>query len=152
SYKPNGKVICDEISLIPGIISVSTAHHYPGSQTLNTTLKTGGHEFPFNYGIIEPGTLDVLNIDFHQQVDGELKDGGWVINKTFYNNLIAVFGKNKVLNNDFSFETDDTNAARLEFRIQGVTADFHYHSLYDPLQNFAFLLRHPETGYNRYLM
>jgi putative ABC transport system permease protein len=149
------KLFRAELLKEPGITSTATANHYPGSKFQDMTFTTGENSFPFKFGFIDKYAIKTLNIKPLFYTTG-LKDNatdGWIINETFYNKLKAVYSDEQIAAGNFSDNENPFGENDLtEFKIIGVVNDFHYASLHSEIENFAFFVRGPKSGINRYVL
>jgi putative ABC transport system permease protein len=140
-------VVFEELMKIPGVVSASAVRHHPTYPFQNYSfLSSNNVEFPFNARWIDKNALETLDIKILQTFTDI--ENGWVINKTFYNNLLTEFSHDDIADSNFpqNKNTDDTSQ---RFVISAVMDDFHYASLHSPIDNFAFKITPPE---NRFLM
>lgn len=77
---------------------------------------------------------------------------GWVINETFYKHLLQDYSEEDIAGSNFSLPDEGHDDSKRRFIVAGVMSDFHYSSLHDRIGNFAFVIRNPESLYNRWLM
>ena len=151
---PRGNLLVEEIEQQAGVISASTMHHHPGDIFQSMEFTAGGNRFPFGFRMADSESLETLQIGLIERFcspDGPLT--GWIINETFYKHLLQDFSIEDVASSNFTEEDSDpdsTNSGIL-FVIGGVMQDFHYSSLHNSIDNFAFAMRNPENSYNRWL-
>jgi putative ABC transport system permease protein len=159
--QPRGSLLVEEIEKQAGVISASTAHHHPGDIFQSMEFTVGEKSYPFAFRMVDPGALETLEIELLERFgspEGPLE--GWVINETFYRQLLEDFSPEDVATSHFSSDEGegegegdpDPDDSRTAFVIGGVMKDFHYSSLHDRIGNFAFVMRDSETNYNRWLM
>ena len=79
---------------------------------------------------------------------------GWIINETFYKHLLQDFSAEEIATGNFTGEETDPDStdSGIPFVVGGVMEDFHYSSLHNSIDNFAFAMLNPETSYNRWLV
>jgi putative ABC transport system permease protein len=151
--QPRGSFLVEEIKKQAGVISASTAHHHPGDIYQQMEFTARGENYPFGFRMVDPGIFEVLDIRLTKQFgDPAGRMNGWIINETFYNQLLQDFTVDDIAASRFNIVNDNPDDSRTEFEIAGVMEDFHYSSLYNNIGNFAFVMRHPESEYNRWLM
>jgi putative ABC transport system permease protein len=142
SHRMDVNVICNELQRIPGVISASTALHHPTHpfQSYNF-LSANSIDIPFSSRWIDKETLETLDINIiHRFTNIE---NGWVINKTFYNNLLLHFSEDDIASSNFSTLQSEQDNSRQPFIVAAVVDDFHYASLHSPIENFAFNIISP---------
>jgi putative ABC transport system permease protein len=153
AQQPRGSILVEEVKKHAGVISASTVHHHPGDIYQQMEFAARGKSYPFGFRMADPGIFEVLDIRLTKQFgDPTGRMDGWIINETFYNQLLQDFTADDIASSNFSIENDDPDDSKTGFLIAGVMEDFHYSSLYNNIGNFAFVMRHPETEYNRWLM
>ncbi len=137
------------------IVSVSTAHHYPGYRLQDMNFTTGDNSFPFKFGSIDSNTIETLNIKpikYFTEAKGKAING-WMINETFYNNLKSYYTEEQIAASDFpEYEEQSEFDARQKFVILGVISDFNYASLHSNIENFSFYIRDTQENPNRFLL
>jgi len=153
SAQPRGSILVEEIRKHPGVISASTAHHHPGDIFQSMEFSAGDKKYPFGFRMADSGIFETLDIKLLHRF-GAPGQGmeGWVINETFYNSLLQDFSREDICASNFDVDTEVSDPSRASFTIGGVMKDFHYSSLHSPIGNFAFVMRPPETLYNRWLL
>jgi len=77
---------------------------------------------------------------------------GWVINESFYKELLLNFSPEVIAAGNFNSGEDDLDDSKGEFKIAGVMKDFHFSSLHNNIGNFAYIIRDQELHYNRWLI
>lgn len=151
---PRGTLLVEQIEQQAAVISASTMQYHPGDIFQSMEFSVGEKRFPFGFRMIDSRSLKTLQIDLVERFGrpaGPLE--GWIINRTFYNHLLQDFSPEDVATSNFTEEDGDpdrTNSG-IPFVIGGVMEDFHYSSLHNSIDNFAFVIRDPETNYNRWL-
>ena len=113
-----------------------------------------GSSFLFQFGFIDKFTTRTLNIDPVIYFNEKKADAtnGWLINETFYNQLRKSYSEEQIANSNFpTDENTEKDNSRSEFIILGVIKDFHYASLHNPIENFAFYVR-PDDINNRFVL
>ncbi len=150
----NVNICIDELKTVPGILHTCFAHHYPGYRLQDMTFSNNRINFPFKFGMASPDILKALNINTIQTFvpQDEWQNGGFIINETFYKNLLQLYSKEQIETSNFSIDelTEDEN--RQDFKILGVTADFNYASLHEPIDNFAWNIQVKESHRNRFIL
>ena len=140
-------VVLEEMLKIPGVVSASAVRHHPTHPFQNYSfLSSSNADFPFNARWVDENALKTLGIKVLQSFTDIEK--GWVINKTFYNNLLTEFTPEDIADSNFP-QNKSTDDESQRFTISAVMADFHYSSLHSSIDNFAFKITPPE---NRFLM
>lgn len=153
SQSPRGSLLVEEIRKQSGVISASTAHHHPGDVVQSMDFSSGDRKYQFAFRMVDPGIFETLEIDLVKRfVSPGSKLEGWVINESFYNQLLQDFSPEDVATSNFSSGSEDEDDPNTKFEIAGVMKDFHYNSLHNSIGNFAFVMRDPESNYNRWLM
>jgi putative ABC transport system permease protein len=156
SPQRNEKVlVCrNELQKIPGVIQSAIVHHYPGYRLQDMIFGNGESSFPFKFGMVGSRAIEALDIELlHSFVPDLEKAGqGWLINETFYHNLLDIYSEEQIRTSNFPSDENDSDSSRQEFRILGVVGDFHYASLHSPIENFAFNLQSTETNFNRFML
>lgn len=156
SENPRGNLLVEEIRKESGVISASTAHHHPGDIFQSMEFSAGDKSYPFGFRMADSGifeTLDIRLINKFVAPGGRME--GWVINETFYKHLQQDFSQEDIALSNFSVDndaSDQRNDSETSFTIAGVMEDFHYSSLHSQIGNFAFVMRPPETLYNRWML
>ena len=138
------KILRDELMNSPGVISAASAQHYPGYRLQDMSFTNRGNSFPFKFGHIDKFTTRTLNMSpliyFNEQNSDATS--GWLINETFYNQLKVFYSEEQIATSNFpTDEAIENDASRSQFIILGVVKDFHYASLHNPIENFAFYVR-----------
>ncbi len=105
--------------------------------------------------MVDAGTVETLEIDLLEKFgspEGPLED--WIINETFYRQLLQDFSPEEIATSNFGSGEEDQNLgdSGTPFVVGGVMRDFHFSSLHNGIGNFAFVTRNPETNYNSWLM
>jgi len=150
---PRGSLLVEEIEKQAGVISASTAQYHPGDIFQSMEFTAGGQTYPFGFRIVDAGVLETLEIDLVHRFGSQTgKLRGWVINESFYKELLLNFSPEMVATSDFSLGSEEQEDARAQFEIAAVMKDFHFSSLHNTIGNFAFVIRDPATFYNRWLM
>jgi len=153
----NAKVyqLMDELNAVPGIINTGTAHHYPGYRLQDMNFTSGGYTFPFKFGFMDMDAIKTLNIEvveYFSNLGPEASDG-WLINRTFYNQLRSRFSVEQIATGDFPVdENQEEDPSGTDFRVLGVMKDFHYSSLHTDIENFALFIPEKDSRYNRFLL
>ncbi len=150
---PRASLLVEEIQKQAGVISASSAHYHPADVFQSMEFSVGGQTYPFGFRMVDAGVFETLDINLIERFGsptGKLE--GWVINESFYKELLLDFSPEVVATSDFSSGNDDLNDSRGQFEIGGVMEDFHFSSLHNRIGNFAFVIRDQETHYNRWLM
>ena len=152
---PRGSLLVEEIQRQAGVINASTAHHHPVDIFQSMNFAAGGQKYQFGFRMVDGGTFETLEIDLLEKFsspEGPLED--WVINETFYKHLLQDFSPEEIAASNFGSGEGDQNLgdSGTPFIIGGVMGDFHFSSLHNGIGNFAFVIRDPETSYNRWLM
>lgn len=151
--QPNGSVLIEEIRKQPGVISASTAHHHPADIYQHLDFTTGQLRYPFEFRMADRDVFETLDIELLRRFSPEGKEmEGWVINESFYRQLLMDFTEEDIAMSNFEITEDQAAEGRTGFLIAGVMKDFHYASLHDHIGSFAFAIRNPESLYNRWLM
>ena len=153
SAQPRGSLLVEEIKKQAGVSGASTVHHHPADVFQSMEFAGGEKSYPFAFRMVDPGSLEILEIDLLERFSapgGALE--GWVINETFYKQLLLDFSPEVVATSSFSSEEGDPDDSGTPFKIGGVMEDFHYSSLHNMMGNFAFVMRDQESLYNRWLM
>jgi putative ABC transport system permease protein len=151
---PRGSLLLEEIEQQAGVLSASTMQYHPGDIYQSMEFSAGENRFPFGFRMVDSKSFETLQIGLIERFcspDGPLT--GWIINETFYKHLLQDFSVEDVATSNFSEEDsdpDNTNSG-VPFVIGGVMEDFHYSSLHNSIDNFAFIMRNPETTYNRWM-
>jgi putative ABC transport system permease protein len=143
----------EEIQKQAGVISASSAHYHPADVFQSMEFSVGGQTYPFGFRMVDAGVFETLDINLIERFGsptGKLE--GWVINESFYKELLLDFSPEVVATSDFSSGNENQEDLRTQFEIGGVMEDFHYSSLHNTIGNFAFVIRDQETHYNRWLL
>jgi len=151
---PRGSLLVEEMEQQAGVISASTMHYHPGDVYQSMEFSVGEMRYPFGFRMVDAGSLETLEIGLIERFcspTGPLR--GWIINETFYKHLLKDFSVEDVATSNFIEEDGDADSTNsgVPFVIGGVMEDFHYSSLHNSIDNFAFVMRNPETNYNRWL-
>jgi putative ABC transport system permease protein len=156
SPQRNEKVLLcrNELKKIPGVVQTAIAHHYPGFRLQDMTFENSGNAFPFKFGMVEGRAIETLDIQPIKYFvpDIEKAQQGWVINETFYHNLLQQYSEEQISTGNFPVDDNDSDSSSQQFRILGVVKDFHYASFHKPIENFAFSIQSPETDFNRFIL
>jgi putative ABC transport system permease protein len=150
---PRGSLLVEEIQKQAGVISATTAQYHPGDVFQSMDFSAGGQTYQFGFRMVDDGFFETLDINLVERFGspfGELK--GWVINESFYNELLLDFSPEDVAASNFSLANENQDDSRGKFEICGVMEDFHFSSLHNRIGNFAFVIQNQETHYNRWLM
>ena len=152
---PRGSFLIEELEKQAGITSVSTMHYHPADIYQSMEFTVGEHRFPFGFRMVDPGSLETLQIGLIErfcQPEGPLT--GWIINETFYKHLLQEFSEEEIATGNFTGEENDPDStdSGVPFVVGGVMEDFHYSSLHNSIDNFAFAMFNPETQYCRWLV
>ncbi len=156
--KNNQVNICvDELNNIPGILNAGAAQHYPGYRLQDMTFSNNDNIYPFKFGIARIGAIRTLDIEITHNFtpnDTNTIHGGWLINETFYKNLLQKYSKDEIAVGNFPQDGKDDNTVdnRVPFYIIGVFKDFNYASLHEPIGNFAWLLQGNVNSGNRFML
>jgi putative ABC transport system permease protein len=116
-------------------------------------FSQAGKNYPFSFRVVAPGSLETLEIELLERFgapEGPLQD--WIINETFYKQLLQDFSPEDIASGDFSARDLDPDDSRAQFNIGGVMKDFHYSSLHNGIENFAFVMSDPGRTYHRWLL
>ena len=153
--EPRGSLLVEEMKRQAGVISASTAHHHPVDVFQSMSFEAGGNEYQFGFRMVDAGTVETLEIELLEKFgppEGPLAD--WIINETFYKQLLQNFSAEEIATSNFDSGEDDQDLGNsgTPFVVGGVVSDFHFSSLHNGIGNFAFVMRNPETHYNRWLM
>jgi len=153
----NAKVntLREELLKLPGIVSAATVQHYPGYHLQDMTFANGENVIPFKFGFIDQYAIQTLNIKPVKYFTDARENAfdGWLINETFYNQLKSKFTDEQIKTGDYpQDESQPIDKSRQKFVVIGVISDFHYASLHDKIENFAFYVRNPETQFNRFVL
>ena len=150
----NVKVFRDELKKIPRVIETAICHHYPGYRLQDMTFSSNDNSFDFKFGMVEARAIKALRIKPIEYFvpDIEKATEGWVINKTFYQNLLQHYPEEQIKTSNFSNQAQEEGQGRANFKILGVVSDFHYASLHHPIDNFAFNIQPPQTSRNRFIL
>jgi putative ABC transport system permease protein len=150
---PRGSLLVEEIQKQAGVISATTAQYHPGDVFQSMDFSAGGQTYQFGFRMVDDGFFETLDINLVERFGsptGEMK--GWVINESFYNELLLDFSPEDVAASNFSLANENQDDSREKFEICGVMEDFHFSSLHNRIGNFAFVIQNQETHYNRWLM
>ena len=152
---PRGSLLVEEMEQHAGVISASTMQYHPGDIYQSMEFSVGEKRFPFGFRMVDPGSLETLQIGLIERFcspSGPLT--GWIINETFYKHLLQEFSAEEIATSNFTGEDSDPDStdSGIPFVIGGVMEDFHYSSLHNSIDNFAFAMRDPETSYMRWLV
>ncbi len=152
SSQPRGSLLLEEIKKQASVISASTVHHHPGDVFQHMDFAVGQEQYPFEFRMVDHEVFRTLDIEFVRKYgpEGTAMNGSWVINESFYNQLLQDFSEEDIAGSKFDIGDGDNGKTR--FIIAGVMRDFHYSSLHDHIGSFAFVIRDPESLYNRWLM
>ncbi len=152
SSQPRGSLLLEEIKKQASVISASTVHHHPGDVFQHMDFAVGQEQYPFEFRMVDHEVFRTLDIEFVRKYgpEGNGMNGSWVINESFYNQLLQDFSEEDIAGSKFDIGDGDNGKTR--FIIAGVMRDFHYSSLHDHIGSFAFVIRDPESLYNRWLM
>ena len=151
--RPRGSLLVEEMEKQAGVISASTAHMHPGDISQSMEFTQAGKNYPFSFRMVAPGSLETLEIELLERFgapEGPLQD--WIINETFYRKLLQDFSPEDIASGDFSARDLDPDDSGSQFKIGGVMKDFHYSSLHNRIENFAFVMSDPGRTYNRWLL
>jgi len=145
-------VLRNELHVLSFVSSVSNVQHYPGYRLQDMNFNNSGSDFPFKFGFIDKYGLETLNIEVIEYFDVKESNatGGWYINERFYHQLLLTYSHEQIANSEFPSDSEGENED--EFVILGVMRDFHYASLHDPIESFAFHIAEEKSRYNRFLL
>ncbi len=154
SQQPRGSLLVEEIRKEATVLSASTVHHHPGDVFQHMDFSVGQEQYPFEFRMVDQDIFNTLDIELIRKYGPEgTKMDGWVINETFYKLLLQDFSEEDIAGSNFNvMEENAAEDGKSRFIIAGVMSDFHYSSLHDQIGNFAFVIRDPESLYNRWLM
>ena len=127
---PRGSFLVEEMEKQAGVLSASTAHMHPADISQSMEFSQAGKNYPFSFRVVAPESLETLEIELLEKFgapEGPLRD--WIINETFYKQLLQDFSAGDIASGEFSARDLDPDDARSQFRIGGVMKDFHYSSL-----------------------
>ena len=150
---PRGSFLVEEMEKQAGVLSASTAHMHPADISQSMEFSQAGKNYPFSFRVVAPESLETLEIELLEKFgapEGPLRD--WIINETFYKQLLQDFSAGDIASGEFSARDLDPDDARSQFRIGGVMKDFHYSSLHNRIENFAFVMSDPGRSYHRWLL
>ncbi|MEN8202943.1 MAG: ABC transporter permease [Bacteroidota bacterium] len=148
-----GGLLVEEMQKHAGVVSAYTAQYHPGDVFQSMDLVAGGHKYQFGFQVTDPGIFETLEIELiHRFASPTGKMRGWVINESFYKNLLLDFSPEDVATSNFILDHVDEENGRNRFEVAGVMKDFHFSSLHSQIGNFAFIMRDQEIHPNRYLM
>ena len=153
SQNPRGGLLVEEFENQSGVISATTAHHHPGDLFQSMDFSTGDKTYQFGFRMADPGIFEALEINLIRRYgaqDGSME--GWVINESFFNNLLQDFSEEDIAAGNFRIDNEDPGDSRSRFIIAGVMEDFHYSSLHNKIGNFAFAMRSHRNSFNRWLL
>jgi putative ABC transport system permease protein len=144
----------DELKVIPGVISAATAQHYPGFRFQDMMFPNGDNSFPFIFGFIDEYAVNTLNINVLRYFKDtkEKSTDGWYINEHFYNKLRETYSDSDIATSNFSGSSEQANANKQKIELLGVLSDFHYASLHNSIENFAFYVPKSNTRFNRFVL
>jgi len=151
--QPRGSLLVEEIEKQAGVIGAYTAQYHPGDIYQSMDFEAGGQKYSFGMRMVDDGIFETLGIDLVRRFGsptGKLK--GWIINESFYNELLLNFSPEVVAAGNFNSGDDDLADSRGQFKIGGVMKDFHFSSLHNSIGNFAYIIRDQEEHYNRWLI
>ncbi len=153
TQQSRGSLLVEEMERQSGVISAYTAHHHPGDVFQQMEFSAGDKKYQFGFRMVDPGIFETLDISIIEDYTPPGKEmEGWVINETFYQQLLKDFTTEDIAASNFHVENTDPGDARSKFRIAGVMEDIHYSSLHSRIGNFAYAMRHSERNYNRWLV
>jgi len=153
SVKPRGSLIVEEIEKQAGVISAYTAQYHPGDIYQSMDFSAGEQKYSFGLRMVDEGIFETLEIDLVQRFGPPTgKMEGWVINESFYKELLLNFSPEVIAAGNFNSGEDDLDDSKGEFKIAGVMKDFHFSSLHNNIGNFAYIIRDQELHYNRWLI
>jgi putative ABC transport system permease protein len=150
----NVNICVDELNKLPGVIHAGAVQHYPGYRLQDMNFTNSGNSFPFKFGMANTDGIKALDLTVLDSFvpEQEWKNGGCLINEKFYHNLLQFYSKEQVRTSNFPYEEDAKSEGRQPFKILGVMEDFHYASLYMPIENFAYAIQGPQTSHNRFIL
>jgi len=134
----------DELIKIPGVVSAATAQHYPGFRLQDMNFSNGDNSFPFKFGFIDKYGIKTLNIKVLRYFKATKQEAtnGWYINENFYNKLRETHSDEQIT---LSFPEEN-------FEILGIMSNFHYASLHNEIESFAFFIPDLNTRHFRFLL
>ena len=138
------------VTEIPGVQSAGVAQHYPGCRFQDMNFETPSENFPFQYAMVDEDVIHTLGIKFIKKFN-EPKTNKIIINETFYNSLRQKYSEDQIINGEIH-QKNEHDPSKVDFKVDGVVADFHYNSLYSAIGNFAFFTGEPQRLNNRYLL
>ncbi len=148
-----GSLLVEEMQKQAGVVSAYTAQYHPGDVFQSMDLEAGGKMYQFGFRMADEGifeTLEIELIDRFAPPTGKLR--GWVINESFYRELLHDFSPEDVAASSFSMGSVNPDDGRSRFEVAGVMKDFHFRSLHSQIGNFAFVMRNQDIHPNRWLM
>lgn len=148
------KICRNELKKIPGVVQTAIVQHYPGYRMQDMNFSNNGNSFDFKFGMAEGRAIEALKIKPVKYFvpDIEKASEGWVINETFYKNLLQEYSKDQIQTSNFPQNAQSADEQRTPFKILGVVSDFHYASLHHSIGNFAFNIQPPTTRRNRFIL
>jgi len=153
SQSPRGSLLVEEIRKHAGVVSASTAHHHPSDMYMSMSFKTDNLEYPFSFRMVDENSIQTLDVNLMERFGApESKMAGWIVNETFYHDLLQNFTPEEIATSNFYSGDEESTDSRSSFQICGVMENLHYSSLHQGIGNFAFLIRPPEERYNRWLL
>lgn len=148
-----GGLLVEEMQKHAGVVSAYTAQYHPGDVYQSMDLDAGGKKYQFGFRIADEGIFETLDIELiHSFVPPTGKLVGWVINESFYKELLLDFSPEDVAASNFTMGSVNPDDGRSGFELAGVMKDFHYKSLHSQIGNFAYVMRDQDIHHNRNLM
>jgi len=148
-----GSLLVEEIQKQAGVVSAYTAQYHPGDVFQSMEFVAGDKKCQFGFQIADEGIFETLEINLiHRFASPTGKMRGWVINESFYKELLLDFSPEDVAASNFTLGYVEPDEGRDRFEIAGVMNDFHFNSLHSQIGNFAFVMRDQEIHHNRLLM
>jgi putative ABC transport system permease protein len=148
-----GGLLAEEIKKHAGVVSAYTAQYHPGDVFQSMDLDAGEKRYQFGFRITDESIFETLEIELiHRFAPSTAKLHGWVINESFYQELLLDFSHEDIAASNFTLGSVEPENGRNRFEVAGVMRDFHYNSLHSPIGNFAYVMRDQELHHNRMLM
>ncbi len=148
-----GSVLVEEIQKQAGVVSAYTAQYHPGDAFQSMEFAPRDKRYQFGFQIADEGIFETLEIDLiHRFASPAGKLHGWIINESFYKELLLDFSPEDIAASNFTLGYVEPDEGNNRFEIAGVMNDFHFNSLHSQIGNFAFVMRDQEVHHNRLLM
>lgn len=139
-YSKDPGVFANELKKQSAVASVGFTRHYFGYPAQSFNLESFGMEGTAEFVFANYDYLKTMNIQLAENWMKATNDTvrGMVINEHLYKRILAKYGSIEALNT--YTDAQALEPGQIRFDILGVTKDFNYGSMHEPIGDFAFWL------------